>query len=208
MFIYKSMEKSPNKDSSIFSGNSSRSRSRSKSHHSNTSRDKGFIIKNGCCRECMRAFSKTGKSCLCQVPKFERKYTLPDKGCHFCGCHGCNPIDVRKNKRKELKKKLKEDKGILYKRQRIIDSEDEELRTYQHDADDYNKSRQDLEILLASVLEKGKFCGYGVPMRSHSYLLGYNPNFGGPDKDRRKGGNRRRKFDSRSRSVSHDRHKH
>jgi hypothetical protein len=36
----------------------------------------------------MRAFSKTGKSCLCQVPKFERKYTLPDKGCNFCGCKG------------------------------------------------------------------------------------------------------------------------
>lgn len=24
-----------------------------------------FIMKNGCCRECMKAFSKTGKSCLC-----------------------------------------------------------------------------------------------------------------------------------------------
>lgn len=50
--------------------------------------DKHFVMKNGCCRDCMRAFSKTGKSCLCQVPKHERKYTLPDKGCNFCGCHG------------------------------------------------------------------------------------------------------------------------
>ena len=47
-----------------------------------------FIMKNGCCRDCMRAFSKTGKSCLCQVPKMERNYTLPEKGCHFCECHG------------------------------------------------------------------------------------------------------------------------
>jgi hypothetical protein len=28
-----------------------------------------FIMKNGCCRECMKAFSKNGKSCLCQVPR-------------------------------------------------------------------------------------------------------------------------------------------
>ncbi len=47
-----------------------------------------FVMKNGCCRECMRAFSKSGKSCLCQVPKYERKYTLADNGCNFCGCNG------------------------------------------------------------------------------------------------------------------------
>jgi hypothetical protein len=76
----------------------SRSRSREDKQDRNEFRSKDkrdrddmeFIIKNGCCRECMRAFSKTGKSCLCQVPKFERKYTLPDKGCNFCGCKGIN----------------------------------------------------------------------------------------------------------------------
>lgn len=83
---------------SLFSDNSSqryRSRSRSESRGGNMSRfrrndseEKRFIMKNGCCRECMRAFSKTGKSCLCQVPKYERKYTLSEKGCNFCGCHG------------------------------------------------------------------------------------------------------------------------
>jgi len=49
-----------------------------------------FIMKNGCCRHCMRAFSKSGKSCLCQVPRSERKYTLPEIGCNICGCHGKN----------------------------------------------------------------------------------------------------------------------
>jgi len=88
-------------------------------------------MKNGCCRECMRAFSKSGKSCLCQVPKMERNYTLPEKGCHFCECHGCNPIDVRREKRLEMKKKLKDDKNILYKKQRLLDSEDEELNIQQ-----------------------------------------------------------------------------
>ncbi len=65
-----------------------RNEMRSKDKRDRNDTDIEFIIKNGCCRECMRAFSKTGKSCLCQVPKFERKYTLPDKGCNFCGCKG------------------------------------------------------------------------------------------------------------------------
>ena len=96
----------------------------------NYSEKKNFVMKNGCCRDCMRAFSKTGKSCLCQVPKLERKYTLPDKGCHFCKCHGCNPVDVRKERRVELKRKLGDDNKILYKKQRILDSDDEDLRIY------------------------------------------------------------------------------
>ena len=32
-----------------------------------------FVMKNGCCMECMKAFSKNGKSCLCQVPKAQRR---------------------------------------------------------------------------------------------------------------------------------------
>ena len=55
-----------------------------------TEEERAFVMKNGCCRKCMKAFSDNGKSCLCQVPKFERKYTLSEKGCNFCGCHGKN----------------------------------------------------------------------------------------------------------------------
>lgn len=91
---------------------------------------KAFVMKNGCCRDCMRAFSKSGKSCLCQVPRIERKYQLPEKGCHFCKCRGCNPVDVRKEKRLELKRKLGDDNRILYKKQRILDSDDEDLKIY------------------------------------------------------------------------------
>ena len=80
----------------------------------------------------MRAFSKSGKSCLCQVPKHERKYTLPEKGCHYCGCYGCNPLDVRKEHREKEKRLIKEDKNILYKRQRIIDSDDEDMKQFNH----------------------------------------------------------------------------
>lgn len=111
---------------------------------------KVFVMKNGCCRDCMRAFSKTGKSCLCQVPRMERKYTLPEKGCHFCKCRGCNPVDVRKERRIELKKKLGDDNRILYKKQRILDSDDEDLKIYNkynislifRDVDDFNKTRK------------------------------------------------------------------
>jgi len=46
-----------------------------------------FVIKNGCCRECMKAFSKQGKACLCQVPRSQRRTLLADKGCKFCGCY-------------------------------------------------------------------------------------------------------------------------
>jgi len=55
----------------------------------------------------MKAFSKLGKACLCQVPKAQRRTQLPIHGCKYCGCGGCNPIDMRKNKREELKDKLK-----------------------------------------------------------------------------------------------------
>jgi len=44
---------------------------------------------------------------------------------------GCNPVDVRREKRREVKKKLREDKSILYKKQRLLDSDDEELRIFQ-----------------------------------------------------------------------------
>jgi len=66
-----------------------------------------FVIKNGCCRECMKAFSKQGKACLCQVPRGQRRTGLPPHGCKYCGCHGCNPIDIRKNKRQELREAFK-----------------------------------------------------------------------------------------------------
>lgn len=104
-----------------------RSRSESKESNNNIKEDY-FEIKNGCCKNCMRAFNKNGKACLCQVPKYERKYMLPESGCNYCGCHGCNPIDVRINKKKKLKKQYLEDKTLAYKNQRILDSDDEDLK--------------------------------------------------------------------------------
>lgn len=75
-----------------------------------------LIMKNGCCRECMKAFSKTGKSCLCQVPRMQRRATLPINGCKICTCKGCNPIDIRRDKRQELKNNLQKEGKLIMKR--------------------------------------------------------------------------------------------
>jgi hypothetical protein len=67
-------------------------------------------LKNGCCRACMRAWSKSGRACPCQVPASVRRFPLPPEGCKYfftfafifsflcsriCHCHGCNPSDLR-----------------------------------------------------------------------------------------------------------------
>lgn len=38
---------------------------------------------------------------------------------------------MRKDKRKEIKRKLRDDKNFLYKKQRLIDSDDEDIQVYQ-----------------------------------------------------------------------------
>lgn len=138
--------------------------------------NKTFVIKNGCCRDCMKAFSKSGKSCLCQVPKNERKFTLSEKGCTYCGCKGCNPLDMRIEKRKEMKRKLQNDTDILYRRQRIIDSDDELVLTNQKDSDDYNRYRSELEKTVEGYFKTSfPYVGYGAPLRTSTYIFGYNP---------------------------------
>ncbi len=48
----------------------------------------------------MKAFSKSGKSCLCQVPKNVRKTKLSSEGCKICACTGCNPKDSSESPRR------------------------------------------------------------------------------------------------------------
>ena len=136
-----------------------------------------FIMKNGCCRDCMKAFSKNGKSCLCQVPRKERKFHLPENGCNYCGCKGCNPIDVKYNERMAQKSILFKDKGINHKNQRILDSDDENLKIKEDDVDYYNMEKKEIQEDLNDVLKINSiFYGFGVPLRTPSYILGYNPN--------------------------------
>eukprot|EP00347_Sterkiella_histriomuscorum_P019571 403341127 len=140
-----------------------------------------FIMKNGCCRDCMKAFSKLGKSCLCQVPKCERRSQLPSNGCKYCGCQGCNPIDIRKNKRQQLKEKLRRDGKYQNKRQRILDSDEEDLEL-KNQYDGWLKNKNELAQTVSQILSQfaqksSEYfeplqLGFGFPMRHSSYILG------------------------------------
>ena len=154
--------------------NSRRQRNTNNNQNNNNST---FIMKNGCCRNCMKAFSKNGKSCLCQVPRRERKFILPENGCNYCGCHGCNPIDMKYNKRLQQKNLLFQDNSINHKNQRILDSEDEDLKINDDLIDYYNRDKKDIQENLSDMLKINSiFYGFGVPLRIPSYILGYNPN--------------------------------
>ena len=178
----------------------SHSRSRSQSRESSpyfSNYPSKFIMKNGCCKECMRAFSKTGKSCLCQVPKSERKYTLSEKGCNFCGCHGCNPIDVRKDRRSEMKRQLREDKNLQYKNQRLLDSDDEELKINVKDVDLWNLKKKEFLEEMKNILKCNPFLmGFGAPLRTQGYILGYVPSKGNGKRKRNERENIHRRKDS------------
>ena len=182
---------------SIFSSDSENNEKNNHRSRNNSLSSSSFIMKNGCCKECMRAFSKNGKSCLCQVPKSERKNTLPEKGCNFCGCHGCNPIDVRKDKKLELKRKYKEDKNVNYKNQRLLDSDDEDLKVNEKDIDEWNKKKKIFFEDLKNIFKCNiNYMGFGVPMRTQGYILGYQPNnknYSNSNKKKYYGGGRREK---------------
>lgn len=113
----------------------------------NNNSDNTFVMRNGCCRNCMKAFSKNGKSCLCQVPRKERKFHLPENGCNYCGCKGCNPLDMRYNGRMAQKSILFQDKSINHKNQRILDSDDEDLKIKDNIVDSYNMEKKEIKMI-------------------------------------------------------------
>jgi hypothetical protein len=142
-------------------------------------------MKNGCCKDCMKSFSKSGKSCICQVPKAQRRTSLSSNGCKFCGCHGCNPVDIIKQKRKEMKTKLMNEG--LYRdskiRQRLLDSDDEdqELKNFgivslgpQNDKfDQWNKAKQQFSDFIQSIAHLNPMImGLGCPIRHQAYIFG------------------------------------
>ncbi len=106
---------------------------------------------------------------------------------------GCNPVDVRREKRKEMKRNLKDDKNILYKKQRLLDSDDEDLKVYNNEADDWNKARKDLlKLISENISSNSNFMGFGAPLRTPSYILGYQPF----NEDRKRRTNKRRHYKS------------
>jgi len=72
---------------------------------------------------------------------------LPINGCKFCNCKGCNPIDIRRDKRQEIKNNLKKEKKFLRQKQRLLDSDDEEL-ALENRFDEWNKARKEFGSTL------------------------------------------------------------
>ena len=144
-------------------------------------------MKNGCCVDCMKAFSKSGKSCLCQVPSSQRRAFLPARGCKICHCHGCNPVDIQRSKRDEFKNKLRQDGYGKFsrKRQRLLDSDDDLFDpndsgfvslgagNSNKQFDDWNRAKKQFSEYMAELTQMNTLLlGIGCPIRHHSYIFG------------------------------------
>jgi hypothetical protein len=157
-------------------------------------------MRNGCCRECMKAFSSNGKACICQVPSSVRRRKLPDTGCIFCGCFGCNPEDTQKleeekrgsPERIETSKYPRKTSSQIQKRRRgsVSDDEDMDSRSRTESEPEGSNSPGDrqeepnLDNLNNSFI--GNFLrntfniypplmGFGIPQRTYSYIYGKPP---------------------------------
>ena len=108
----------------------------------------------------MKAFSKTGKSCLCQVPKEVRKTKLPVEGCKICSCTGCNPRDYSLS-------------GSV----RSVSSERQVSSGGMSGLDkDYNLNNIDNSMLGRVIIVEYSLypgmLGLGIPQRTPNYILG------------------------------------
>ena len=97
---------------------------------------------------------------------------MPQNGCKLCYCKGCNPIDIRRDKRKEIKNNLQKDGKLLMKRQRLLDSDDEELQM-NNQFDDWCKARKEFGAMIQNYSQLDMLImGIGIPLRHPSYILG------------------------------------
>ena len=46
-----------------------------------------------CCEKCKYPDKPNGKSCVCVVPRSQRRVKLGDSGCRSCNCRGCTKED-------------------------------------------------------------------------------------------------------------------
>jgi len=102
----------------------------------------------------------------------QRRATLPVTGCKFCNCKGCNPIDIRRDKRQEIKNNLKKEGKLIMKRQRLLDSDDEDLEM-KNQYDDWNNARKEFGAMIQNYSQIDMLImGIGMPLRHPSYILG------------------------------------
>lgn len=112
----------------------------------------------------MRAFSEHKKSCLCQVPKSDRRSQLPSFGCKFWGWQGWNPVDIRGGKFKNKRNPYKTSQNF-----RVPD----DFNQF-NDYDRWYQAKAELEtqMMRISNLNEISVIGLGIPKRSSSYILG------------------------------------
>ena len=90
-----------------------------------------------------------------------------------------------KKKKKKKKKLLREDKNLQYKNQRLLDSDDEELKTNIKDVDSWNlKKKEFLNEMKKNLKCNPYLMGFGAPLRTPGYILGYIPNKNVPKRRR------------------------
>eukprot|EP00825_Cyclidium_porcatum_P011201 TRINITY_DN15723_c0_g1_i3.p1 TRINITY_DN15723_c0_g1~~TRINITY_DN15723_c0_g1_i3.p1 ORF type:complete len:153 (-),score=24.79 TRINITY_DN15723_c0_g1_i3:149-607(-) len=125
-------------------------------------------LRNGCCRQCLKAFSSNGKACLCQVPNKVRKAQLPSNGCKICGCNGCNPEDTR-GETGNSSRKQSIDKS--YRKKSSFDQTGNNIQQDDYNLNNFDKS-QIRKILQKSVQIYLPLLGFGIPQRTASYIFG------------------------------------
>ncbi|KRX01919.1 hypothetical protein PPERSA_05758 [Pseudocohnilembus persalinus] len=124
-------------------------------------------LRNGCCKACLKAFSETGKSCMCNVPNKDRRQQLPKDGCKKCGCHGCHPYDTR------LAQKGNNNSSNSNRNRKSRSNSPENLQ------DLNNLERSKIGTLISNQLQIfPPLLGFGIPQRTYSYLTG-RPERGG-----------------------------
>jgi len=149
-------------------------------------------MRNGCCKECMKAFSVSGKACVCQVPASVRRRKIPDTGCIYCGCYGCNPEDTQKmpespspeRNRHEASKHGKKVPTHQLRRKRSNDSFSKSSRGSPSRSDSFESPRVQEDPLdnlnnsnMGNYLRKNfnvylPLLGFGIPQRTYSYIHG------------------------------------
>ena len=81
---------------------------------------------------------------------------------------------MRRNKRQEIKRKLKEEGKFYVKRHRLIDSDEEDLSLFT-DMDKWLKTVKEFSAFMSNVMNTPlSVLGFGIPIRTPGYILGAN----------------------------------
>jgi hypothetical protein len=108
----------------------------------------------------MKAFSKSGKSCLCQVPKEVRQTKLPTEGCKICSCKGCNPRDFSESMSRSYSES-----------NHSVASDKEPINEKELNLNNIDNHVLGKVIIMEYNLFPGML-GLGIPQRTPNYILG------------------------------------